>query len=209
MAIEAYLELFLQQSITFFAILDPIGVSAIMLSLLHLNITKSEIEQIAYKATLTIIIAFFAVFFGGSFLLGIFGIDINAIKIIGGIVLLLMAIKMIQNSIIDDKDTSPDSKDDLSIVPIAIPILFGPGIFSTIIILSENNKAFDDTVITILAFLLNAFFVYVIFRNSIHIKKSLSLTGQNVITKLMGLIVGAIAVQFIIGGIIKLSKIYL
>ena len=123
MAIEAYLELFLQQSITFFAILDPIGVSAIMLSLLHLNITKNEIEQIAYKATLTIIIAFFAVFFGGSLLLGIFGIDINAIKIIGGIVLLLMSIKMIQNSIIDDKDTSPDSKDDLSIVPIAIPIL--------------------------------------------------------------------------------------
>ncbi len=209
MAIGSYLELFLQQSITFFAILDPIGVSAIMLSLLHLNITKSEIEQIAYKATITIIIAFFTVFFAGNMLLNIFGININAIKVIGGIVLLLMSIKMIQNSITNDKDKSQDAKEDLSIVPIAIPILFGPGIFSTIIILSDSSKEMGDIIITIFSFLLNAFFVYIIFRNSIHIKKSLSLTGQNVITKLMGLIVGAIAVQFIIGGIIKLSKIYL
>jgi len=212
MIIQNYLELFLQQTITFFAILDPIGVSAVMLSILHINVTKKEIEKVAYKSTLTIVIAFFIVFFAGNILLSIFGVNINAIKVIGGIILLLMSIKMIQDSIImkeNNKNKSKNIENDLSIVPIAIPILFGPGIFSTIIIMRENTQVFSDIIITILAFLLNSFFVYIIFKNSIYIKKILNVTGQNIITKLMGLIVGAISVQFIISGIIELSKIYL
>lgn len=209
MILQSYLELFLQQTITFFAILDPIGVSAIMLSLLHTDITPSEINRVAYKVTLTIVFAFFVIFFAGNFLLNMFAININAIKIIGGIVLLLMSLRMLQDTTIGKKSKTKDSHEDLAIVPIAIPILFGPGIFSTIIILSENTRTFVDTATVISAFLVNAVLVYLIFRNSIYIKKVLSLTGQNIITKLMGLIVGAIAVQFIIGGIIELIKIYL
>ncbi len=205
---QDFLELFLQQTITFFAILDPIGVSAIMLSLLHTNITTKQTKQVAKKVTLTIVFAFFVIFFAGNFLLVLFGININAVKIIGGIVLLLMSIKMIQGTAASKRNTDGDNHDDLAIVPIAIPILFGPGIFSTIIILAESNQTFVDNATTISAFLFNALFVYIIFRNSVHIKKVLSLTGQNIITKLMGLIVGAIAVQFIIGGIIQLIKIY-
>ena len=56
---QAFLASFLQQGITLFAIMDPIGVSAIALSLLHADITKAQIKHVAYKSTLTIIIAFF------------------------------------------------------------------------------------------------------------------------------------------------------
>jgi len=208
MIIPLYLEPFLQQTITFFAILDPIGVSAIMLSLLHSGATSEQTKQVAYKVTITIVFAFFIIFFTGNFWLKIFGIDINAIKIIGGIVLLLISIKMIQETVIIKKTTLDDTHEELSVVPIAIPILFGPGIFSTIIILSESTQTIAHTATTISAFMVNALFVYITFRNSIHIRKILSITGQNIITKLMGLIVGAIAVQFIIGGIVKLIKLY-
>ena len=60
-----------------------------------------------------------------------------------------------------------------------------------------------------MAFCLNALVFYLVLKNSIYIKKYLGLTGQNIITKLMGLIVGAIAVQFIISGIVNLSRVYL
>ena len=70
---------FLQQSITFFAILDPIGISAIALSILSPNITKTQINKVAYKATITIIIAFFVVLISGEMLLKLFGIDENSL----------------------------------------------------------------------------------------------------------------------------------
>ena len=74
---------FLQQSITFFAILDPIGISAIALSLLSVNITKSQINKVAFKTTFTIIIAFFVVLILGETILKIFGIDENSLKVMG------------------------------------------------------------------------------------------------------------------------------
>ena len=211
---EQFLENFLQISITFFAIIDPVGVSAMMLSIIHSNVTKQEINTIAYRVTFTITIAFFVVLIGGNFILQMFGIDSNSIKVIGGIVLIMMALSMIQGSK-ESKELSKEEgeevkvQNDISIIPIAIPITFGPAVFSTIIILKEQSDGALGILAVVLAFLANATLVYIIFKNSIYIKKYLGLTAQNMITKLMGLIVGAIAVQFIISGIIELSKIYL
>jgi len=211
---QDFLASFLQQGITFFAIMDPIGVSAIALSVLHIDITKSQIKHVANKATMTMIIAFFVVLFTGEFILQLFGIDENSLKVMGGIVLILMAIQMVNGSKKSKKPTKEEDselkeQDDLSVIPIAIPIAFGTGIFSTIIIFKHQAESTIDLLSISLAFLINAFFMYMALRNSIYIKKYLGLTGQNIITKLMGLIVGAISVQFIISGIIELSKIYL
>lgn len=212
----SFIENVLQYSITFFAILDPIGVSAIMLSMVHTNITKQEVAKVAYKVSATIIVAFFIVLFGGNIILQIFGINENSIKVIGGIVLILMSIRMIQGSSEDknkiaqknDENDEVEIHNDLSIIPIAIPITFGPGIFSTIIIVRQQTIEFYDTISIIIAFLINAFLIYIIFRNSIYIKKYLGITGQNIITKIMGLIVGAISVQFIVDGLLKLFRLY-
>ena len=202
---------FLQQSITFFAILDPIGVSAIALSLFNKNITKSQISQIAYKSTLTIIVAFFIVLVTGDFILKLFGIDENSLKVMGGIVLILMAISMVSGSAIDKKSENDEDKNDdaLSVIPLGIPIAFGTGLFTTIIIFKHQAQNAMDLFSISLAFCLNALIFYIVLKNSIYIKKYLGLTGQNIITKLMGLIVGAIAVQFIVGGIVNLAKGYL
>ncbi|MEA1913932.1 MAG: MarC family protein [Campylobacterota bacterium] len=209
-----FLELFLQQSITFFAILDPIGVSALMLSLMHSSVTKSQMNKVAYRATITIIVAFFVVLIGGTFILQLFGINENSLKVMGGIVLILMAINMVQGSKQSKKpskeeDEEHKEQEDLSVIPIGIPITFGPGIFTTIIIYKQQAQSFSELLAIILAFFLNALIIYLTFKNSIYIKQFLGLTGQNIITKLMGLIVGAIAVQFIVSGTIQLAKLYL
>ena len=205
---ENFIELFLQHSITFFAIINPIGASAVMLSILEKDVTPAEIKEIAYKSTLTILIAFLAVLIGGVFILEVFGIDIHSIKVIGGIILIIMSVQMIQGK--KEDNTFKDKKNtDMSIIPIAIPILFGPALFSTIIILKGDSEDIIDIVPIITAFILNAIAVYITLKNSMYIKKYLGETGQNVITKNMGLIVGAIAVQFILSGSVTLVQTYL
>ncbi|PKI80975.1 antibiotic resistance protein MarC [Malaciobacter halophilus] len=189
--------------------MDPIGISAIALSILSPNITKNEINKVAYKTTLTIIIAFFVVIISGEFVLKVFGIDVNSLKVMGGLVLLLMAISMINGSsgLISNSDGKPN--EELAIIPIAIPIVFGTGLFSTIIIFKHEANNIADLASISIAYCLNAVIFYFIFKNSIHIKRYLGETGQNVITKLMGLIVGALSIQFIISGVVTLAKSYL
>ncbi len=204
-----FIQNFLQHSITFFAIMDPIGVSAIALSLLNENITKTQISTIARKSSLTIVIAFFVVLITGDLLLKIFSISEDSLKVMGGIILIITAITMVNGS--GKEKTPSDSKldEEQAIIPIGIPIAFGTGLFTTIIIFKSQAEDFTDIISIALAFCINALIFYFVLKNSIYIKKYLGATGQNIITKLMGLVVGAIAIQFIVSGVVHLAKSYL
>ncbi|MGB5867954.1 MAG: MarC family protein [Arcobacteraceae bacterium] len=211
---ENFLSTLLQQGITFFAIMDPIGVSAIALSLLNHDINKEQISKVAFKSTITIIIAFFVVLITGDFILKLFGIGENSLKVMGGIILLLMAISMVNGSATDKKPSKEEGEelqnhDDLSVIPIGIPVAFGTGLFTTIVIFKHQAEVFSDVLSISIAFVVNALLFYVVLKNSIYIKHYLGLTGQSIITKLMGLIVGAISIQFIVSGVIKLAQTYL
>lgn len=189
--------------------MDPIGVSAIALSLLNTNITKTQISTVAKKSTFTITIAFIVVLITGDLILKLFGIGEDSLKVMGGIVLLLMAISMVNGSKKEKNNDKQKDDEELAVIPIGIPIAFGTGLFTTIIIFKHQANSFTDILSIIFAFCINAFLFYMILKNSIYIKKYLGITGQNIITKLMGLIVGAIAVQFIISGVVHLGKSYL
>ena len=105
--------------------MDPIGISAIALSLLNPNITKAQINKVALKSTVTVIIAFFVVLITGDLILKLFGIGEHSLKVMGGIILLLMAIGMVNGSTTDKKPTEEEGEDleghdDLSVIPIGI-----------------------------------------------------------------------------------------
>ena len=209
-----FLNLLLQHTITMMAIVDPLGVSAIMLSLLPQNTTKEAIDKIAFKATMTIIVAFFVVLATGNFLLNLFGIEIDSLKVMGGIVLLLTAIKMVQGSMESKNQTEEEREeaiknDEFSVIPLGIPITFGPGIFATIIILRGHAENIISVAALVIGYLIVALSVYLAFKNSIYLRKYLGITGQKIVSRLMGLIVGAIAVQFVVGGISTLVKHYM
>lgn len=200
---------FLQQTITLFAIMDPIGVSAIALSLLSPNITKTQIAIIAKKTTSTILIAFFVVLITGDLVLKLFGIHEDSLKVMGGIILLLMAITMVRGSVtVNKKENSDKNDEELAIIPIGIPIAFGTGLFTTIIIFKNQAASSVGLFSLVISFCVNALVFYLVLKNSIYIKKYIGVTGQNIVTKLMGLIVGALSVQFIISGVVHLAKGY-
>ncbi|WP_375724691.1 MarC family protein [Arcobacter sp. KX21116] len=203
---------FLQQSITFFAIIDPIGISAIALSILSPNISKTQISTIARKTSITIVVAFFVVLISGELVLKLFGIGEDSLQVMGGLVLLLMALTMVRGSSSGETqdDTRSSKKDEeMAVIPIGIPITFGAGLFTTIIIFKNQVENTMELFTLVVAFCINAFLFYLVLKNSIYIKKYLGVTGQNVVTKLMGLIVGALAIQFIVSGIIHLAKTYI
>ena len=209
-----FFNLLLQHTITMMAIVDPLGVSAIMLSLLPQSTTKEHIDKIAWKATMTIIVAFFVVLLTGNFLLNLFGIEIDSLKVMGGIILLLTAIKMVQGSMESKNQTEEEREeaiknDEFSVIPLGVPITFGPGIFATIIILRGHSEGVTSIAALIIAYLIVALSVYLAFKNSIYIRHYLGITGQKIVSRLMGLIVGAIAVQFIVGGVSVLAKHYM
>lgn len=209
-----FFNLLLQHTITMMAIVDPLGVSAILLSLLPNNATKEQIHKIAYKSTLTIVIAFIVVLISGNFLLKLFGIELDSLKVMGGIILLLTAIKMVNGAIENKNQTKEEREevqdhDEFAIIPLAIPITFGPGIFATVVILKGHTHTLMELCALVIAYLIVALAVYFSFKNSIYIKKYLGITGQKIISRLMGLIVGAIAIQFILSGVVALTKEYL
>ncbi len=202
---NAIFDQFLQQAITFAAIMDPIGVSAMMLGMLPYRTTPVEAAQIARKSTLTVLIAFIVVFVFGDAILKFFGIDQYSLKVIGGIILLMMAIEMLSNES-GGRMLSPEGREDIAVIPLGIPIIFGAGLFTTVIIFRQQATDPLSIAVTVCAFALNALVIYLTLRYAVWIRSVLGLTGEKVITKLMGLITGAIAVQFIISGAVTLAK---
>ncbi|WP_456394525.1 MarC family protein [Nitratifractor sp.] len=202
---NAIFDQFLQQAITFAAIMDPIGVSAMMLGMLPYRTTAVEAAQIARKSTLTVLVAFAVVFLFGDAILKFFGIDQHSLKVIGGIVLLMMAIEMLGNES-GGRMLSPEGRDEIAVIPLGIPIIFGAGLFTTVIIFRQQATDPLSIAVTVGAFALNALVIYLTLRYAVWIRSVLGLTGEKVVTKLMGLITGAIAVQFIISGAVTLAK---
>ena len=150
--------------------MDPIGISALALSVLSSDVTKDEISTVAKKSTKTILIAFVVVLITGDLILRMFGIDEHSLKVMGGLVLLLMAISMVNGSSKKDKNKDHKENEELAIIPIGIPIAFGTGLFTTIIIFKHQAETALDLVSISLAFSLNALAFYLVLKTQFILK---------------------------------------
>ena len=190
-------------TISLVTILNPIAGAAIMLSL----VKYSEIPEVSKKTSITVFVSSVITMLLGGIILKIFGINIPSIKAIGGVVLLIIALNMVQGKSIAPTNSTPKEheaaaqRDDVSVIPLAIPILFGPGVITTIIILSEKSKSLIEKGILFGAILLSSIIVYLTLRNAAYISKFLGVNGLKITTRIMGLIIGAISFLFLVGGI--------
>jgi multiple antibiotic resistance protein len=190
-------------TISLITILNPIAAAAIMITL----VKYSDIPSVSKTTSLTVLIASIITMFAGGWILKIFGINLPSIKAIGGIVLLIIALNMVQgkevaptNSTKDEHEAAQE-RDNIAVIPLAIPILFGPGVITTIIVLSEKSKSLIDKGMLFFSIVLSSLIVYLVLKNAIYISKILGVNGLKIVTRLMGLIIGAIAFLFLIGGI--------
>jgi len=177
-----------------FVIVDPIGLIPAFLAMTQQNTSQERVHMARLASLITFAILILSFFFGQKLLLA-FGITLPAFEIAGGIVLLLVALDMLQARRTAIKETQEEkaegiTKHDVAITPMAIPMLAGPGAITAVILLA--NKA--ETAAHHLTFLILGF---VATRSKILSVIALKITGR-----LMGLILAAIAVQFILNGIL-------
>ncbi len=207
--LHTYISLILHDTIAILTIINPIAAASIMVTMLPDSSTQT-IRPIAFKATLTLIVSSLLTLIAGEYIFKFFGINVFALKIIGGIILMLIAINMAyghqsKDRHSDAEDKEAEEKEDISIVPMGIPILFGPGLIATIIVLNSNIShkftALTSYSIISISILFSSIIVFLTLSYATSINKILGITGMKILTRIMGLIVGAIASEFLVSGI--------
>ena len=192
---------------TFFATIGPLDVAA-MFAGLTANHTAQQKRSLAIRGSLigTIILVAFALI--GEFLLEGLGISLAALRIAGGILLLLIGIEMVfartsgGTSTTDEEEQEALVKPDISVFPLATPLIAGPGAMGAAILLmanQEGNIAGQAIIVGSLLVVLLLTFVSLLLAGKI--QHLLGVTGMHVITRVMGVLLSALAVQFMIDGI--------
>ena len=142
----------------------------------------------------------------GSVIFKVFGITIGAFKIAGGVLIGLNALDMVQARRSQQRETPAETaegieKEDIGILPLGVPMLAGPGAISTVMVLALGSKSWVTTVAVYVSIALTAYVSYVTLAAASLVERRLGRTGMRILTRLMGLVLCAIAVQFIVDGI--------
>lgn len=143
---------------------------------------------------------------GGSLIFKLFGITIGAFKIAGGVLIGLNALDMVQARRSHQRETPVETaegieKEDIGILPLGVPMLAGPGAISTVMVLALGSKSLVTTGALYVSIALTAFVSYLTLAAASIVERRLGQTGMRILTRLMGLVLCAIAAQFIIDGI--------
>jgi multiple antibiotic resistance protein len=188
-----------------FFIVDPFGTIPIFVSITSRDSAQKR-ARTALKASAIafLLLVFFAVF--GSIVFRVFGITLSAFKIAGGILLLLTSIDMLRAQPARTRSSPEETEeiDDMAIVPMAIPLLAGPGAIATVMVLSARGKNWIYLILVIGAIALTCTITYVLLRLAGHVNRLLGKGGITVIERIIGLLLAAIAVQFIVDGTAEL-----
>lgn len=192
-----------------FAIVDPVGVIPLFL-LATQGYTLAQSHAAARIAALTVLGVLSLFTFLGEPLLMFFGIRLAAFSVAGGLLLLLLALSMVQAHVSPQRQTQDEAveageKDAVGVVPLGIPLLAGPGAITHMIVAAgavEGNLAHQGMLLIPVAAV--ALSVWLAFRAAPLIARRLGRTGIHVVTRLMGLIIAAISIEMIAGGLGKL-----
>lgn len=184
-----------------FVIVSPIEATLIFVTLTT-TMNSEERYRICRRATLVAFAVAILFSLTGDVILRLFGITVDSLRVAGGILLFMMAIDMLQgarqqNKVTDEELMDARSREDISIFPLAIPLLAGPGLITTVIVSMGTAHSIVEKGLLLLAIVLIFLATFFILKFSVYIDRALGITGIMVITRIMGLILGAIAVNFV------------
>ncbi|HEY6091389.1 MAG TPA: MarC family protein [Gemmatimonadales bacterium] len=191
-----------------FFIVDPFAVIPTFLAM-TVRDSPAQRRVLARRGAWTCAITLIAFALGGSMIFKIFGITIGAFKIAGGVLIGLNALDMVQARRSQQRETPVETaegiqKEDIGIMPLGVPMLAGPGAISTVMVLALGSKSTAATVAVYGSIVLTAALTFFVLSAASLVERRLGQTGMRILTRLMGLVLTAIAVQFILDGI-KLS----
>jgi multiple antibiotic resistance protein len=200
----AYLTHFLVSLSAVFFVVDPVGVVPIFL-VITAGDSSEKIRRTALRACIVAggLLMFFAVF--GGVIFQVFGVSLGAFRVAGGILLLITALDMLRARPSETRTSRTEeqegvAKEDVAIVPLAMPLLAGPGAIASAMVLMSKGQTLLMGIPVLAAITLTFVAAYFILRASHLVQRVLKQSGVAILERVMGLILAAIAVQFMADG---------
>lgn len=198
--------IYMQFFIGLFAIVNPFGTLPIFFSMTA-NQYESDRNRTNLITSLSVGIILLASLFIGKWILDAFSISLNSFRVAGGILIVSIAMTMISGKLGEHKQNKEEKNADISeyenigVVPLAMPIMAGPGAIGSTIVWGTRYNAWIDYLGFSLAIILFALICYFLFRFSAPLVKRLGKTGSNIVTRIMGLILMALGIEIIVAGL--------
>ena len=205
------MELFVYLFAALFSVLNPIGTVPVFVGLTQYD-DKAERSRISLWTAIDVFAILVISYFIGQYVLSFFGISIDALRIAGGLIIVnsgfaLLSDKFGKRRGINKKvENEIQQRNDISLTPLAIPLLAGPGSISLLIAFYQEHHQPHEILITLLAILAIAIVIFIILRSAHYLARFLGTSGIVAISRIIGFIVIAIGIQYIVGSIINIIK---
>ncbi|EJN6826936.1 hypothetical protein ATY35_02120 [Vibrio cidicii] len=197
--------IFLQFFLGLVAAVNPVGIMPVFVSLTG-HMTPEEKHKTALTANIAVAVILVVSLLAGQMLLDMFSISLDSFRVAGGLLLLSIAFSMMSGKLGEDKQNKQEqseyvSREQIGVVPLAMPLMAGPGAISSTIVYGARYPSMFDTVGIVVTVAIFSFCSWLLFRSAPLIVRFLGQTGINVITRIMGLILGALGIEFIANGL--------
>lgn len=205
------IELFVAVLASLFSVVNPLGAVPVFLAMTP-HLTREERNRTALHTSLYFVLILLAFFLGGTYILHFFGISLSSMRIAGGLVILSSGYSLLNGKFAESRAINKKvkeealAKEDISFSPLAMPLLSGPGSISLLISLYAEHAGFDSRALIAGVIVLTGGLVHLILRSSPYLFKLLGVAGLKSLSRIMGFIVMAIGIQYIIGGVVALVK---
>lgn len=195
-----------------FVIVNPLTTAFMFVSLLP-RASETTRKAVAKRSTLIATGVFFVFATLGGVIFTMFGITLEAFRIAGGLILFGIAMSMIHKGLDEGENASSSDANlegkiakDISVIPLAIPFMSGPGAIATVMILTSEAPTIWHLGLVFLAIILTTGSCYLAMRYSHYLVRLLGDTGKEIVTRIFGIILAVIAVQFVINGVLEIYQ---
>lgn len=201
--------IYLQFFIGLFAIVNPFGSLPIFFSMTA-HQYEGERNHTSLVTAVSIGIILLVSLYFGNLILNAFSISLSSFRVAGGILIVSIAMTMISGKLGEHKQNKEEKNEDIKeyenigVVPLAMPIMAGPGAIGSTIVWGTRYNSWEDYLGFSLAIIIFALICYILFRYSAPLVKKLGKTGSNVVTRIMGLILMALGIEIIVAGLTTL-----
>ncbi|MBZ9728512.1 NAAT family transporter [Salegentibacter sp. JZCK2] len=197
------MELFIYVFAALFSVINPLGTVPIFVGLTQEH-SASERSKTSLLTAINIFVILTISFFTGRFILHFFGISIESLRIAGGLIIVTSGFALLTGSFSKHKGMEKErvkddafQRDSVSLTPLAIPMLAGPGSISLLIGMYDDYTVISEKIITIFAILAVCIATFLVLRSSHYIVKMLGASGINAISRIIGFVVIAIGIEYI------------